>query len=49
MYVKTINLLCIVNKVFVKYQGEGGINPLPAYALGTPRRVARNFDMGGKQ
>jgi len=35
--VKTINLLCAGNKVFVKYQAQGGVvNPLKklAYVLG---------------
>jgi len=33
-YVKTINLLCEGNKVFVKYQAQGGVNPNPlAHAL----------------
>jgi len=26
-YAKTINLLCKGNKVFVKYQAQGGVNP----------------------
>jgi len=35
-YAKTINFLCAVNKVFVKYQAQWGVNPKPplAYALG---------------
>jgi len=34
-YVKTINLLCTGNKVFVKFQAQGGVlTPIPlAYAL----------------
>jgi len=34
-YAKTINLLCPGNKVFVKYQAQGGFNPQPhlVYAL----------------
>jgi len=28
-YAKTINLLCAGNKVFVKYQAQGGVNPIP--------------------
>jgi len=35
-YEKTINLLYAGNKVFVKYQAQGGVNPKPpplAYAL----------------
>jgi len=26
-YAKTINFLCAVNKVFVKYQAQWGVNP----------------------
>jgi len=35
-YAKTINLLCAGNKVFVKYQAQGGLTPTTplAYALG---------------
>jgi len=29
MYAKTINLLCAGNKVFVKYQAQGGVQPQP--------------------
>jgi len=29
MYVKTINLLCASNKVFVKYQAQEGDSPQP--------------------
>jgi len=35
-YAKTVNPLCAGNKVFVKYQAHGGVNPNPhplAYAL----------------
>jgi len=28
-YVKTINILCEGNKVFVKFQAQGGVNPTP--------------------
>jgi len=35
--VKTINLLCAGNKVFVKYQAQGrGVNPQPLPPLRTP-------------
>jgi len=36
-YAKTVNLFCAGNKVFVKYQAQGGVltpNPPLAYALG---------------
>jgi len=35
-YAKTINLLCAGNKVFVKYQTQGGVNPNPKTPLRTP-------------
>jgi len=28
-YAKTVNLICAGNKVFVKYQAQGGANPNP--------------------
>jgi len=35
-YAKTINLICKGNKLFVKYQAQGGLTPTPlAYALGS--------------
>ena len=41
-YAKTVNLLCAGNKVFVKYQAQGGVlNPPPflAQALGTEYKL----------
>jgi len=28
-YAETVNLVCAGNKVFVKYQAQGGVNPNP--------------------
>jgi len=36
-YAKTINLLCAGDKVFVKYQAQGGLTPTPP--LRTPLTV----------
>jgi len=43
MYAKTINLLCEGNKVFVKYQDQGEVNPTPP--LRTPL-ATQNLRLG---
>jgi len=44
-YAKTINLLCAGNKVFVKCQAQGGVDPTPpAYAFVRVWRSQASFE-----
>jgi len=42
-----INLLCAGNKVFVKYQAQGGVNPKPPFR--TPLIVSDKVNYRGTQ